>query len=208
MKRKICFDGSASCDEFDTCDESDTGSEFDYSYLLDACRKNETSYIEEVISSGKVDWDTGLMAACESGNKYLVDFMISKGENNWNAGLYHASKCGNNDLVNYMISNGATDLMDGFYHACRWGKKSVVENFINRGVVKWNTVFVYSYEEKHWRDLFVMSVYRLLELDIEENYRRLTQHYDIFELLQSKHKPCNIVDIHVKLFDRNLLKSK
>lgn len=203
MKRKIDLDSD---DDNSSLGTDDTG-------FFEACEENDKEYIDLVIKSGKADWNVGLMGACQSGNKELVDFMIEKGANKWNDALFHACMGDNATIAKYMIEKGATDLEYGLEYACKVGGPSMIHVFIDLGGVDWKEIFDAAYYEGY-RDLFVMSYYRILNanikmhIDINISYTSKDD-CDMKELLLPKNnKPCKIIDIRVKLFDRNLLKSK
>lgn len=166
--------------------------------LSGACKGGHIDIINQMIGYGADDWYCGLQSACEGGHREIIDFILEKKPPSLNPGLFGACLYGKLDIVKYMIEKGADDIQWGINAACVEGHKQVVDFLIDKGPIDWNTLYK-RVHENNWTDLIVRTVYRSSEI--------IEGRYDINEVVITKRKKQTIiVDIHVKLFDVNLLK--
>jgi hypothetical protein len=203
--------------------------------LYNACLGGNMQVVEIMIGKGADDWNHGLSGACECGDIQIVNLMIEKGANNWNDGLHSACYGCNIDIVNIMIDKGCNDLDGGIRTVLgsvsvydehkRSIQVSIIRLLMDKGANNWvselrlcsyrarrDLVDLYLEYHKHEynkRWLFDDACqHRWIDLIFKctKKYTYCYNDYDICELFREPFE-YRVVNVCVKMFDRNLFKS-
>lgn len=169
-----------------------------------ACAMGHVEIIRFLIDQGAYELNRGLRCVCIYGYKEIVDLLIEKGANDWNSGLINACFYGYIDIARLMLDKGASGWKAGLSEACRSSRRDIVDMFLERydDAYKDINVFVAACENR-WIDLICQSIYLHYDDYFDESCW-LEKQYDFMDIFEKK--DCeNIVDIRVKMFDRNLL---
>lgn len=126
-------------------------------------------------------------AVCWSGNIKMIDYMMSTEKQDYNTGLDGACAGGHKEIAELMIQKGATQIM-----IRSRSKKHLHYLFNSNGA---SLMFACAYNN-NWRDWMVRYSYA-------NKYKLSSGFYDFIFI--DKQKPQVIIDIRVKLFDKNLL---
>lgn len=154
---------------------------------------NDAILVEEMIERTRrylIKWMTWACIGCSVD---IVHCVINQGANDWQHGLNMACICNRKEIVDLMIEKGANNWNYAFKCSSH---KDIAELMIEKGANNWNEIYNKACS-RNWRDLAVRTIYKTYETNKE--------HYDFYNVFDNK-TPNKIVDIHVKLFDVNLLK--
>jgi hypothetical protein len=194
--------------------------------LYGACARGCVSIVSKLVDGGASDLNGGLQRASICGNLSVVKFLVNSGANNLNCALREACLFGYDDIVVYLLEKGANHVCSALQCACYNGDVNIVRILLDHGVVNWEDGFfeaclqsnnrdvVNLFLDRHanahkylclfesaccngWVDLMCRSMY------IHYDKNKLVDNWDFLDIFEQCYED-RIVNINIKLFDRNL----
>lgn len=176
------------------------------SNFFEICYKGDIKEFENTIENGENNWNWGLCGACYGGHIAIVNLMIKKGADDWNNGLYGACRGGHIELVQLMIEKGANDWNEELKTACDIVDMKLVKLGSNKGLYRGERMELVQLMTDdvvyHWK-VYDSKFKRVFPMFVWKHYRKDKVEKDYLEIFE-KPSQNSIVDIRVKLFDKNI----